>query len=209
MESKRIIDRVVQELIDGVEQEFIDRLVQKLVEQGFLDAAECIKNLKNELKVPTTEEQKVYCSSCKQIKPISEFHKHAGNKRRFFTQYNCKDCQNRITNEYKKTQKAKEKAKPEEKKTKVCGCCGQEKPVSDFGSHFRSGDGLQPWCNECHRRHAIEGYAKQKAKEALRKEEEAIIKRLGEIRKQRGETPHTIDSYYKLNKESQREGVSA
>lgn len=34
-------------------------------------------------------------------------------------------------------------------KTKVCSRCGRELPISDFGRHARTKDGLQPMCREC------------------------------------------------------------
>lgn len=34
-------------------------------------------------------------------------------------------------------------------KTKICKRCGRELPVSEFGHHARSKDGLQPYCREC------------------------------------------------------------
>ena len=33
--------------------------------------------------------------------------------------------------------------------TKKCSKCGQEKPVSAFGGHHKSKDGLQACCQEC------------------------------------------------------------
>lgn len=36
-----------------------------------------------------------------------------------------------------------------ETKTKKCKHCQKEKPVTEFGRHKTSWDGLQPWCREC------------------------------------------------------------
>lgn len=41
------------------------------------------------------------------------------------------------------------KAEDEKPATKVCKCCGRELPVSEFGKHARTKDGLQPTCREC------------------------------------------------------------
>lgn len=44
----------------------------------------------------------------------------------------------------------KEEEKMEDEiKTKVCPECGRELPVTEFGKHVRTKDGLQPLCREC------------------------------------------------------------
>ena len=32
---------------------------------------------------------------------------------------------------------------------KICNLCGKELPLTQFGNHARTKDGLQPLCNEC------------------------------------------------------------
>lgn len=41
-------------------------------------------------------------------------------------------------------------------KTKVCPRCGRELPISDFGRHARTKDGLQPICRECRSKAGME-----------------------------------------------------
>lgn len=44
---------------------------------------------------------------------------------------------------------------------KVCKHCLKELPVSRFGPHANSKDGLQSWCRQCQRKYAVT-YARKK-----------------------------------------------
>lgn len=57
-------------------------------------------------------------------------------------------------------------------KTKKCIKCGEELPISAFGKHTKTKDGLQSWCKKCIRVYAKA--AKQSIKENVEKEEVVI-----------------------------------
>lgn len=47
-------------------------------------------------------------------------------------------------------------------KTKVCSCCGVEKPVTEFSRHGNSKDGYTNVCNSCRAKRISETGAKSK-----------------------------------------------
>jgi hypothetical protein len=102
---------------------------------------------------PEVPEGMKRCSRCKEVKPLTEFHKDCcapdGHKSA------CKICHSRIVNE---KQKARREARRQEAITsgdlvlqgsKICKRCGRELPKSHFNRHARCADGLQPNCMDC------------------------------------------------------------
>ncbi len=69
--------------------------------------------------------------------------------------------------------------------TKVCKTCGRELPVSAFGKHPKTKDGLQPVCSECKSK-AMKGrkLGPYKTKEAAPKEEPKTLKGLQQFEAQ-------------------------
>lgn len=47
-------------------------------------------------------------------------------------------------------------------KTKVCKRCGRELPVTEFGKHCKTKDGLQPYCRECSKASVTEARMKRR-----------------------------------------------
>lgn len=49
-------------------------------------------------------------------------------------------------------------------KTKLCPCCGTNKPLSEFNRHSGRSDGVQSNCRDCLRQHQRDWYKDNKAK---------------------------------------------
>lgn len=91
------------------------------------------------------------CSSCKEVKPVSEF--YTDNNALDGYKSACKPCH---SEKVAKKQKERRDARRQERiaqcadtGTKVCKRCGRELPLSHFNKHARCADGLQPNCMDC------------------------------------------------------------
>lgn len=115
------------------------------------------------------EKTEKFCYKCREVKPLSEFHRNAGNRDGLHTY--CKACNNRQagswrknnTDRYKATKAAAKQTNRERNSSpgaisfdgvKRCSACKQEKPRTDFGIHRSLADGLMRICKECNRRNA-------------------------------------------------------
>ena len=120
------------------------------------------------------------CTKCGRELPISEFYAKAGSKDGLQTQ--CKDCHNAAT------ERRREKARgannlPETEETidteiteapaeptKVCICCGETKPISEFYKDKKATDGHQSYCKLCINRKSAERARKARAEKQAQKE---------------------------------------
>lgn len=85
------------------------------------------------------------CSTCKETKPESEFHRSRSVKRGF--QYRCKECQNADC-EVRRQQRIAN-GPTVIKTSKVCPRCNLEKPISQFGIYRSAADGHVSYCKPC------------------------------------------------------------
>ena len=87
------------------------------------------------------------CSRCGQVKPLSEFHKHAGH--RDGRSSRCKVC--RQESRYPdavKNRRAKQRL--DDAGMKRCWRCQRVKPLSDFFNNSSEHDGVTSMCKICH-----------------------------------------------------------
>jgi hypothetical protein len=100
---------------------------------------------------PEVPEGMKICSRCKEVKPLTEFHKDCyapdGHKSA------CKVCHSKIVSEKQKTRRDARRqeliAQQDTEGTKICKRCGRELPKNHFNRHTRCADGLQPNCKDC------------------------------------------------------------
>jgi 5-methylcytosine-specific restriction endonuclease McrA len=81
------------------------------------------------------------CSTCKAVKPITDFHKRGGSRCGY--QSECKQCA-RIRMNAKRAN-----CTPRITGEKQCGACSQVKPVSDFNFDKATNEGLRSTCKDC------------------------------------------------------------
>lgn len=109
------------------------------------------------------------CTKCGRELPISEFYARAGAKDGLQTQ--CKECHNAAT------QRSIEKRKgivntgqTEEPTTKLCICCGETKPITEFYKDKKATDGHQSYCKHCLNLKTAERARKVRAEKRAMKE---------------------------------------
>jgi len=87
------------------------------------------------------------CSQCGQVKPLSEFHKHAGHKDGHASI--CRVC--RQVRRYPNAETNRQRRKfLKDSKQKKCWKCGKLKPLSEFFNNASSTDGKTYLCKICH-----------------------------------------------------------
>lgn len=120
------------------------------------------------------------CNKCRKVKPLSEMDRRRDKKTGEFKYLSCyKSCKAEYQNQYIRANRdeinrkqrertariRKEKRKEQEKhepcktvavahKSRVCKCCKQEKPISEFYQKYQNSDGawVYYWqCKECKR----------------------------------------------------------
>ena len=117
------------------------------------------------------------CNKCRKVKPLSEMDRRRDKKTGEFKYLSCcKSCKAEYQNQYirenrdeinrkqrerlaiKRKEKQKERAKHEpckpvyvEPKSRVCKCCKQEKPISEFYQKYQNSDGAQACKREAYR----------------------------------------------------------
>jgi 5-methylcytosine-specific restriction endonuclease McrA len=87
------------------------------------------------------------CSTCKEIKPTSEFNKDSGSKDGL--QSKCKSCKSAYARERRERIKLKNADRTELPETKRCYSCGETKAGSEFYRHSGQADGLNSQCKSC------------------------------------------------------------
>lgn len=85
------------------------------------------------------------CSTCKEIKPLSEFHKNKSTKDGL--QKSCKNCMKKVRAKHKEKNKAK--APPIETELKHCSSCKELKLYSEFYKCRTKKDGYHCQCKKC------------------------------------------------------------
>ncbi len=109
------------------------------------------------------------CNKCGKTKPLSEMDRRRDKKTGEFKYLSCcKSCKAEYQNQYIRENREivnlkrrehwarikKEKRMYVEPKSRVCKCCKQEKPISEFYQKYRNSDGawVYYWqCKECKR----------------------------------------------------------
>lgn len=146
-------------------------------------------------KTPITEKK---CNTCGKTKPISEFHRKAYNKDGYNGQ--CKFCKAKYASEWKLGNSITHKEQPKidviieaepvqfpEEKTKRCGVCGSEKPLSEFTRNKDYAQGRDWMCRQCKNKRQV-AYRTRK-----RLEEKGIIaEQQTEFKAEKKPEPETI-----------------
>lgn len=91
-----------------------------------------------------TEITEKQCSTCKKIKPVSEFSRHKRHRDGYATI--CKECTRLSKNQNYAQRKTIEFDYPE---YKTCKACKKTLPSSAFSKNPLYRDGLDPKCNDC------------------------------------------------------------
>lgn len=87
------------------------------------------------------------CSRCNILKPLSEFHKHAGHKDGYASR--CRRCRQEIRYpDAVKNRQEKEQLKKSGQKQ--CWMCQETKPLSEFFNNASGHDGKTSLCKICH-----------------------------------------------------------
>ena len=97
------------------------------------------------------------CTTCKQEKPLNEFHKNSKTADKLC--FKCKVCQNAYYKGYNASRKAAQARY--EVQSKVCRECGLEKPISQFGIKSTSLDKHNIYCKPCWRTKTYAAIRKQ------------------------------------------------
>ncbi len=96
-----------------------------------------------------TEEKTKICKCCGKELPLSEFYIHRTNRDGHKTI--CKKCDSKEQKAKYAERKGKFIPQQETKeKTKICACCGEELPLSEFYVQGGSKDGHRSFCKKCY-----------------------------------------------------------
>lgn len=86
------------------------------------------------------------CSTCKQSKPLSDFHKCGGGR----TRGECKHCRQKKRTNHDAIKKKAKKQELLNSGIKICPMCGLKKPLTMFHKNSLRADGVQTYCKECY-----------------------------------------------------------
>lgn len=87
------------------------------------------------------------CRDCKELKPLTEFHRDS--KKDGFAVY-CKPCKNaRLRATVNRYRQRNDYELPAAIGTKICGRCKDEKPLTEFGRRKSTPDGFCYCCKPC------------------------------------------------------------
>lgn len=98
------------------------------------------------------------CNKCGKVKPLSEMTRRRDEETGEFKYLSCcKSCKAEHQKQYMRENRAAVKQEPckpvyVEPKSRVCKCCKQDKPISEFYQKYQNGNGiwLYYWqCKEC------------------------------------------------------------
>jgi len=136
-----------------------------------------------------------HCSTCKQHKPLAEFHRSRTSTDGYISQ--CEDCKNAAIrlSQFRAGKRRssdlirQDSSPPDPGRThKICRVCELLKPLEDFYKESRTVDGYQARCKACQRSSAQISYAenkprvleRQKSKyDPLKRRERALIEGYG------------------------------
>ncbi|AOQ26833.1 hypothetical protein [Vibrio phage S4-7] len=94
----------------------------------------------------------VECKSCNQVKNIEFYYLDKRSKNNKVRQP-CKECMKAKEKAKRETYNSQEKCIPE---SKVCSCCEEEKPSSEFHKRKDTPTGLRDKCKECYNKNTKE-----------------------------------------------------
>ena len=121
--------------------------------------------------VAPMSDHKKRCSTCKQHKPLTEFHQSSTSTDGYISQ--CRDCKNaaiRLSQFRAGTRRSpdlvrQDSSPPGPNRThKICRVCEVLKPLEDFYRESRTVDGYQARCKSCQKSSAQISYSENKTR---------------------------------------------